>query len=119
MAVGAAGVAVPAAAVVMLAGLEARFVAVNMKGPPKDPTVVFCSAKVGGFGALVNVQTIFAKGFRLTAGTVMVLPASVPKLTGFPEVPALVSVQVPLERLKLLLAASVSVTGLPMLVTEI
>lgn len=64
------------------------------------------------------MQTIFAKGFRLTAGIVMVLPASVPKLAGFPDVPALVSVHVPLDRLKFELAASVNVTGLEMLVTE-
>ena len=49
---------------------------------------------------------------------VMTLPAIEPKLAGFPDVPALVSVQVPPVRLKLLLAASVSVTGLLMLVTD-
>jgi len=53
MGVGAAGVAVFAATVVMLAGLEARLVAVKTKGPPKEPEVIFCNAKVGGLGALV------------------------------------------------------------------
>ena len=68
-------------------------------------------------GALVKVQTIFEKSFKLMAGTVMILPASVPKLGGFPVVPELVSVQAPLDRLKLVLAASVKVTGLALLVT--
>lgn len=108
-----------AATVVMLPGVEAKFVTVNVNGPPKEPAVVFCNANVGGFGALLNVQTIFANGFRLTTGTVMTLPASVPKLAGLPVVPELVSVQLPLDNVKLLLAASVRVTGLAMLVTEI
>ena len=64
------------------------------------------------------MQTILAKVLRLTTGMVMTLPAIEPKLAGFPDVPALVSVQVPPVRLKLLLAASVSVTGLLMLVTD-
>jgi len=53
MAVGEAGVAVPVRVVVMLVGLEAKFVAVNVKGPPKAPEVIFCRATVAGFGALV------------------------------------------------------------------
>ena len=117
MAVGAAGVAVAVATVVMLAGFDAMFVAVNVNGPPNDPVVIFCKATVAGLGALVKVQTIFEKSFKLTAGTVMTLPASVPKLAGLPVVPELVSVQVPVERLKLVLAASVNVTGLALLVT--
>ena len=64
------------------------------------------------------MQTIFAKGFRLAAGTVITLPAIEPKLAGLPDVPELVSVHVPVDRLKLVLAASVSVTGLRILVTE-
>ena len=119
MAVGDAGVAVPAATVVILPGFEAMLVAVKVNGPPKEPVVIFCSASVGGLGALVKVQTILAKSFRLTAGTVMVLPASVPKLAGLPVVPELVSVQMPLDRLKLVLAVSVNVTGLATLVTVI
>lgn len=118
MGVGTAGVAVLATVVVILAGADARFVTVNVKGPPNAPEVIFCKANVAGLGVLVKVHRIFAKGFRLVAGTVITLPASVPKLAGFPVVMALVSVQVPVDTLKLLLAASVNVTGLRMLVTE-
>ena len=50
---GATGAAVLDAVVEILEIAEARFVAVNVKGPPNPPTVVFCNAKVGGFGALV------------------------------------------------------------------
>lgn len=53
MAVGTAGVAVLAATVVMLVGLEAKFEATNVKGPPTEPDVIFCKAKVAGLGALV------------------------------------------------------------------
>jgi hypothetical protein len=84
--VGDAGVAVPTATVVTLGGFEARFVAVNVNGPPNDPVVIFCKVNVAGFGVLVNVQTIFAKSLRLTAGTVIVLPAKLPKLAGLPDV---------------------------------
>jgi hypothetical protein len=119
MGVGLTGAAVAAAVVVMLAGGAARFVAVNVKGPPKAPTVVFCNASVGGLGAFVNVQTILAKGTRFAVGMVMTLPAKLPKLAGLPEVAELVSVQVPLDKLKFVLAASVSVTGEVMLVTEV
>ena len=118
MAVGEAGVGVLAATVVMLAGVEAKFVTVNVNGPPNEPAVVFCKANVGGFGTLSNVQMILANGFKFTAGTVMMLPARLPKLAGLPVVPEFVSVQLPLDNVKLVLAASVSVTGLPMLVTE-
>ena len=119
MAVGVVGVAVAGAAVVIFAIAVARFVAVKVKGPPKEPVVIFCSVNVGGFGTLVNVQTIFAKSFRLVAGMVMVLPASVPKLAGLPEVPEFVSVQVPVDMLKLVLAPSIKVTGLATLVTVV
>jgi hypothetical protein len=50
---------------------------------------------------------------------VMMLPAKLPKLAGLPEVAELVSVQVPLDKLKFVLTASVSVTGEVMLVTEV
>jgi hypothetical protein len=115
--VGDAGVAVPTATVVTLGGFEARFVAVNVNGPPNDPVVIFCKVNVAGFGVLVNVQTIFAKSFKFIAGTVMVLPAKLPKLAGLPDVPALVSVQVPLLKLKLAFAPSVNVTGFALFVT--
>ena len=41
------------AVVVMFKRAAARFVAVNVNGPPNAPAVIFCRAKVGGFGALV------------------------------------------------------------------
>ena len=121
MGVGAAGVVVPAATVVILGGLEAKLVAVNVNGPPKEPAVIFCKLSVAGLGVLVKVQTIFAKGFKLVTGTVIVLPATVPKLVGLPVVPELVSVQGrgPVATVKLLFAASVSVTGLLILLTEL
>lgn len=101
----------------MLANPAAKFVAANVNGPPNDPVVIFCKASVGGFGALLNVQIIFENSFKFTAGTVMVLPAKVPKLAGLPVVPAFVSVQAPLDKVKLVLAASVKVTGLALLDT--
>jgi hypothetical protein len=119
MGVGLAGVAELAAVVVMAAGVAARLVTENVKGPPKALTVVFCSASVGGLGAFVKVQTILAKGTRFAVGMVMTLPAKLPKLAGFPEVAELVSVQVPLDKLKLVLAASVNVTGVVMFVTDV
>ena len=73
--------AVAAATVVILAGLEARLVAVKVNGPPNEPVVIFCNARVAGLGVLVKVQTIFEKSFRLTAGMVMVLPATTPPLS--------------------------------------
>ena len=108
---------VAAATVVMFAGFDAKFVAVNVNGPPKEPVVIFCKASVAGLGAFVKVHTIFEKSFKLRAGTLMVLPAKVPKLAGLPVVPEFVSVQAPLDSVKLALAASVKVTGLALLVT--
>ena len=107
-----------AATVEMLVIPDAKLVAVNINGPPKEPVVIFCKVRVGVLGVFVKVQTIFANTFRLTTGIVMVLPASVPKLAGLPDVPALVSVHVPLTKLKLAFPPSVRVTGLTMLVTE-
>lgn len=101
----------------MLAGFDARFVAVKLKGPPTEPDVIFCNVSVAGLGALVKVQTIFEKSFRLMAGTVIVLPDKMPKLAGLPVVPELVSVQAPVVKLKLALALSVKVTGLVLVVT--
>ena len=109
--------AVAAATVVIFAGFEIKFVAVNENGPPNDPAVIFCNATVGGLGALVKVHTIFAKSFKLMAGTVIVLPAKVPKLAGFPDVPEFVSVQTPVDNVKFALADSVKATGLALLVT--
>lgn len=110
--------AVFAAIVVMAAGPEAKLVAEKANGPPNEPTVVFCSVNVAGLGVLVKVQTIVANGFKLAVGMVMTLPASVPKLAGLPVVPELVSVQLPLAMLKLLLAASVNVTAVPIFDTD-
>lgn len=109
--------AVAAATVVMLAGFEARLVAVNVNGPPKEPDVIFCKARVAGLGELVKVHTIFEKSFKFIAGTVIMLPAKVPKLAGLPVVPEFVSVHVPVASVKLTLAASVKVTGLALFVT--
>jgi hypothetical protein len=50
---------------------------------------------------------------------VIMLPAIEPKLAGLPDVPALLSVHVPVDKLKFAFAASVRVTGLRILVTEI
>lgn len=94
-----------------------KFVALNVNGPPKAPDVIFCNDSVAGLGVLVKVHIIFEKSFKLMAGTVMMFPARVPKLAGLPVVPELVSVQVPLDKVKLVLAASVKVTGLTLLVT--
>lgn len=41
MAVGATGAAVPAVAVVILAGVPARLVAEKVNGPPAAPIVIF------------------------------------------------------------------------------
>ena len=101
----------------MLAGLDAKFVAMNVNGPPNEPVVIFCRVNVAGLGVLVKVHMIFAKSFKLTAGTVITLPANEPKLAGFPLVPAFVSVHVPVERVKFAFAASVKVTGLALLET--
>ena len=119
MAVGAAGAAVPAVVVVMATGTVARFVAVKVNGPPKAPTVVFWIETVAGFGALVNVQLIWAKAMRFAAGIVSTFEASVPKLAGFSVTAEFASVQVAVDKSKLLLAASVTVTGLTVVVTVI
>ena len=58
MAVGTAGVAVPADVVVMAVGLEARFVAVKLNGPPIALVVIFCNFTVAVFGVFVKTQFI-------------------------------------------------------------
>jgi hypothetical protein len=100
MAVGAAGVAVPTAAVVMFVGADARFVAANVNGPPKKPSVVFFKAKVVGLAALVKVQAICAAGKTLAAGIVSNWPTSPPKLAGLPVTAEFASVQLAEEILK-------------------
>ena len=120
MAVGATGAAVPADAVVILAGTADRLVAVNVNGPPKELVVIFCMATVGRFAALVKVQVNLAKAFRFATGMVSTLPAREPKaVAGLPEVPELVSRHEAVESVKLLLAPSVIVTCVTVLVTVI
>ena len=76
MAVGEAGVAVPAAAVVMAAGVLARLVTVKLKGPPAPPVVIFWT-RTTGILLLVKVQTMFAVAAVAAALRVSTLPASV------------------------------------------
>jgi hypothetical protein len=117
--VGEVGVGVPAADVATFGNPAVKFVPAKLNGPPKAPAVVFCNAKVGALGVLVNVHTILAKVRKLTTGIVTVLPANVPKLAGLPDVAALVSVHVAPERSKFALAASVNVTGVLIEVTVV
>ena len=85
MAEGATGVAVAAVVVVMLAGVLARLVCTNVKGPPKPPSVVFCSFSVAVL-VLVNVQAIVEPGAvpkalictEPVARLLVVLPVPVP-----------------------------------------
>ena len=58
IAVGTAGVAVAAAVVVMAAGLDAKFVAVKVNGPPTANVVIFCKDTVAVFGVLVKMQAM-------------------------------------------------------------
>lgn len=90
--VGAAGVGVAAAAVVMLAGVATRFVCVKENGPPKPPMVVFCKATRGR--VLVSTQVMSAPATVRAAGMVTTLPVNVPKLAGAPVTPLLASVHV-------------------------
>jgi hypothetical protein len=106
----------------MAAGVEARFVDVNVKGPPADPKVVFCKATVAAVAVLtvfVIVQLIFAAASTLTAGMVITLPASVPKLAGLPVIAELASVQVTAEAVKFVAGVSVMVTAVLKAVTLI
>ena len=115
-----AGAAVPALEVVMLAGAEARFVAVKVKGPPADPRVIFCTATVAAVAVLtvlVMVHVIFAAAFTLAAGTVSTLPASAPKLAGFPVIAELASTQVADVAVKFAAGVSVIVTAVLKAVT--
>ena len=56
--VGAAGVAVPVAVVVIAGGAEARFVAENVNAPPTAPVVIFWMATVAGFVVLVKMHAM-------------------------------------------------------------
>jgi hypothetical protein len=108
IAVGAAGVGVAGTVVVMAAGAEARFETEKLNGPPNAPVVVLRTATDAGSGVLVNVHVICAAGNTLAAGTVSTLPASVPKLAGFPVKLALASLHVAEVVEKLGLAPSVT-----------
>ena len=99
---------------VMAAGFDARFVAVNVNGPPAAPNVTFWSATVATVAvltALVMVQRICAAARTLVAGMVNTLPAREPKLTGFPVMAEFASVQVAAVALKLAAGVSVMVTA--------
>ena len=110
MAEGAAGAAEPIVEVVMAAGAAARFETAKLNGPPSPPVVIFWTATVAGFAALVIVQLICAAGKTFAAGTVSTLPARLPKLGGFPVKLEFASEQVADAALKLALAASVICT---------
>lgn len=110
MAEGAAGAAEPIVDVVMAAGAEARFETAKLNGPPNPPVVIFWTATVAGFAALVMVQLICAAGKTFTAGTVSTLPTRLPKLAGLPVKLEFASEHVADAGLKLALAASVICT---------
>jgi hypothetical protein len=113
---------VPAAAVVIAAGAEARFVDVKVNGPPADPKVVFCTATVAAaavFTEFVMVQVILAAATTLMAGMVTTLPASVPKLAGLPVMAEFASVQLAALAEKLAAGVSVIVTAVLKAVTLI
>ena len=74
MAVGEAGVAVPAARVVILEGALARLVCAKVKGPPKPPVVIFWILKVGRW--LVMVQAMAEPAAVAAASSVSTLPES-------------------------------------------
>jgi hypothetical protein len=101
-------------AVVIDAGFDARFVAVNANGPPAAPKVIFCTATVATvavFTALVIVQLIFAAASTFAAGIVSTFPASEPKLAGFPVIAEFASVQVAAVAVKLVAGVSVIATA--------
>jgi hypothetical protein len=104
---------VPVLAVVMPAGVDARFVTVNVNGPPADPSVVFCNVTVAAFTfkVLVIVQVICAAATTLAGGTVSTLPMSAPKLAGFPVTAELASVQLAAVAVKFVAGVSVKVTA--------
>ena len=101
-------------AVVMAAGFDVRFVAVNVNGPPAAPNVIFWTATVATLAvltALVMVHRICAAARTLAAGIVNTLPASEPKLAGFPVIAEFTSAQVAAVALKLAAGDSVIVTA--------
>jgi hypothetical protein len=111
IAVGAAGAAEPMVEVVIAAGADARFETAKLNGPPSPPVVIFWTATVAGFAALVIVQLICAAGLTFAAGTVSTLPARLPKLAGLPVKLEFASEHVADAALKLELAVSDICTG--------
>ena len=114
MGVVGAGAGVPAVMVVMAAGVDARFVEVNVNGPPAEPSVIFWTAIVAATAVLtvlVSVQEICAAATTFAAGMVITLPASVPKLAGLPVTAALASVQITALAVKFVAGVSVIVTA--------
>ena len=104
----------------MAAGVDARFVAANVKGPPAEPRVIFCTATVAAvavFTVFVMVHLICAAATIFAAGMVSTLPASVPKLAGLPVTAALESVQLAAVAVKFVARVSVIVTAVLKAVT--
>jgi ribosomal protein S28E/S33 len=100
--------------VLMAGGAKARFVAVNVNGPPADPSVVFCTAIVAAVGVLtvlVMTQAIFAAARMFAAGMVSTLPTSDPKLAGLPVMAIFESEQVAEVAVKFEATASVIATA--------
>lgn len=107
----------PTVAVVIAAGVVARLVTAKVNGPPMPPVVIFCTATVAGFAALVKMQLTWDPGTTLVAGIVSTLPLNVPKLPGLPVFAALLSLQVAVVGVKLPLAVSVIRTAVFEVVT--
>ena len=101
-------------AVVIAAGADAKLVALKVNAPPAAPVVVFWMATVAVpavLTVLVKVQLICAAANTLAAGMVSTLPASVPKLAGFPVMAELASVQLAADAEKFVAGVSVIVTA--------
>jgi hypothetical protein len=83
----------PIAVVDRLAGVLARFVWVNVNGPPNAPVVIFRTVTVACVGVLVSTHLMRAAETTFAAGMVSTLPEKLPKLAGLPETAEFVSVQ--------------------------
>ena len=91
IAVGDAGVGVPAVTVVIAAGALARLVWAKLNGPPKPPIVIFCTLTRGR--VLVKTQVKSDPATTLPAGIVSTLPEKEPITPTFPVTALLASVQ--------------------------
>jgi hypothetical protein len=109
------------AELVEIAGIaKLRLVAVKVKGPPAEPSVVFWMATVAAFGVLtvlVKVQVIWAAATTLAAGMVSTLPTNAPKLAGLLVMAEFASVQLAVVAVKLAAGVSVKVTAVLKAVT--